>query len=84
MEDLVKKLPQSNTVKSILTVNEDTVAAILSVIYATTVKSLEFSKFFVDKGGLQKLVDLSSAKQYSVRVAKYASQVQFLINNITI
>lgn len=60
-------------------VSEETLAAILSVIYATTVRNAAFSKELLDKGGVDRLVHLSNARQYSHKIVKYAAQVLFAI-----
>uniref|UniRef100_A0A915HW02 Uncharacterized protein n=1 Tax=Romanomermis culicivorax TaxID=13658 RepID=A0A915HW02_ROMCU len=83
MDELIKKLPffASKTTMTTTTtaISEDTVAAILSVIYVTVVKSVEFAKSVLEKGGVQKLIDLSNEGQYSARVIKYASQILFCL-----
>lgn len=76
MEDLVKKLPTgAETQNSSSYVSDDTVAAVLSVIYAVTVRSPTFARTLLEKGGVQRLVYLSGSRQYSQRVSKYSSQV---------
>lgn len=75
MEDLVKKLPPTNAVHRSTNVSEDTLSAILSVIYITTAKSADFTRTLLEKGGVDRLVSLSTSTQYSPRVVKYAAQV---------
>ena len=54
---------------------ESTVTAVLSVIYTVTVKSSDFTRIFLEKDGVRRLIYLSNSTQYGCRVAKYASQV---------
>lgn len=75
MEDLVKKLPSTNVVQKHSTVSDDTLSAVLSVIYITTVKSADFTRTLLEKGGVDRLISLSNSKHHSPRVAKYAAQV---------
>lgn len=77
MDDLVKKLPSSTSTanRNVTYVSDDTVASVLSVVYATTSKNPEFARAFLEKNGVERLVFLSGSRQYSQRVSRYASQV---------
>uniref|UniRef100_A0A915HUE6 Fibronectin type-III domain-containing protein n=1 Tax=Romanomermis culicivorax TaxID=13658 RepID=A0A915HUE6_ROMCU len=85
MEDLVKKLPSPSqaTLRPSPSapngVSDETAAAVLSVVYATTVRSPDFTRTFLEKGGVERLVYLSNSRQYSHRVVKYSAQVLFAI-----
>ncbi len=88
MKDLVNKLPPPQQKERDRHVSDQTIGAVLGVLFETVRSSSDFTRNLHECGGTDRLRFLARAyPQYGTRVCKYASQVctfQFFVWSVVI
>lgn len=76
IKDLVAKLP-SETMPRDQNISDDTISAVLGVLYQTILGNVEFARNLLESGGVERLMYITKSRQpaFNPKVVKYASQV---------